>query len=77
MLGNAWQWTEDCWNAIYASAPVDGSVWSAGDCSKHVARGGSWSGDPVGVRAASRVVDGFGAGYRNFIYGFRVARTLP
>jgi sulfatase modifying factor 1 len=26
MLGNAWQWTADCWNPSYARAPPDGTA---------------------------------------------------
>ncbi len=27
MLGNVWEWTEDCWHESYAGAPSDGSAW--------------------------------------------------
>ncbi len=27
MLGNAWEWTADCWHATYVNAPRDGSAW--------------------------------------------------
>jgi formylglycine-generating enzyme required for sulfatase activity len=27
MLGNAWQWTADCWHPNYLGAPRDGSAW--------------------------------------------------
>ncbi len=27
MLGNAWQWTADCWHDSYVGAPADGSAW--------------------------------------------------
>jgi formylglycine-generating enzyme required for sulfatase activity len=80
MLGNAWQWTEDCWHESYAGAPADGSPWMfAADCSKHVVRGGSWDNVPIFVRAATR--SGSTANGGEFDYsslaGFRVARTLP
>jgi formylglycine-generating enzyme required for sulfatase activity len=76
MLGNAWQWTEDCWHASYAGAPQDGSAWvSGGDCSLRVVRGGSWYNFPRFVRSANR--NGFGASVRNGSMGFRLARTLP
>ena len=56
MQGNAWQWTEDCWHANYVGAPSDGSAWlAAGDCNGHVVRGGAWSSDPSGLRAAARL----------------------
>ena len=28
MLGNAWQWTADCWHPNYVGAPRDGSAWT-------------------------------------------------
>jgi formylglycine-generating enzyme required for sulfatase activity len=79
MLGNVWQWVEDCWNESYVGAPVDGRAWMTGDCTKHVMRGGSWSNVPVFIRSAMRS-RGDAAG-RDFDYssyaGFRVARSLP
>jgi len=79
MLGNVWQWTQDCWNESYVGAPRDGSAWTAGDCAKRVLRGGSWTNVPAFVRSAARSrADASG---RDFDYssnaGFRVARTLP
>ena len=79
ILGNVWQWTNDCWNENYAGAPKDGSTWTAGNCGKRVMRGGSWSNSPVFVRSATR--SSGDAGGQDFDYasyvGFRVARTLP
>ncbi len=73
MLGNVWEWTEDCYNNSYIGAPSNGSAWLTGDCSLRVIRGGSWYGDPRIVRSAIRVRDD--ATYRNYDSGFRVART--
>jgi formylglycine-generating enzyme required for sulfatase activity len=79
MLGNVWQWTEDCWNESYLGAPNDGNAWLSGDCGKRVLRGGSWSNLPKFVRAAARNRDE--AGNRSHDYasyvGFRVVRNLP
>ena len=73
-LGNAAEWTEDCWNASYEGAPADGSARTSGNCSLHVVRGGSWASDPSSLRSAAR------AGVENVTrrndLGFRVARTL-
>lgn len=74
MLGNAWQWVEDCWNDKYAGAPADGSPWQSGDCGNRVRRGGSWHDHPEHIRAAIRFWGGTSDHYSN--YGFRVARTL-
>lgn len=74
MLGNAWEWTEDCWNASYAGAPADGSAWLAGDCAQRVCRGGSWSTVPRFARAAARYKNS--ADHRDNLTGFRLARTV-
>ena len=37
--GNIYEWTEDCWNDNYNGAPVDGSAWISGDCSRRTIRG--------------------------------------
>jgi formylglycine-generating enzyme required for sulfatase activity len=75
MLGNVWEWVEDCWNDSYAGAPSDTNVWTAGECGRRVLRGGSWYGKPWYVRSAVRyksVID-----YSDDGFGFRIARTLP
>lgn len=73
MLGNVWEWTEDCFNTSYNGVPTTGSAWLTGDCSLRVVRGGSWAYDPWFVRSAlrSRAV----AASRYDALGFRVART--
>jgi formylglycine-generating enzyme required for sulfatase activity len=79
MLGNAWQWTVDCWHPNYVGAPRDGSAWTSRDCNRHVLRGGSWDNTPIFVRTATR--SGAPAVKGEYDYsslaGFRVARTLP
>jgi formylglycine-generating enzyme required for sulfatase activity len=78
MLGNAWQWTEDCWHESYVGAPTDGSAWIEPGCAKHVIRGGSWSNLPIFVRSAARSGSGDGGDYDySSLAGFRLARTLP
>ena len=74
VLGNVWEWVEDCWNERYVGAPSDGSPWTGGDCGRRVLRGGSWKIGPGFLRSASR--DWFGSGDRGSSSGFRVARTL-
>ena len=39
MVGNVWEWTEDCWRDNYEGAPDDGSPWTSGDCDLRVVRG--------------------------------------
>ena len=75
MLGNVWEWTQDCRHGNYAGAPTDGSAWTT-DCATNslVLRGGSWSIYPAFLRSATR-----GSNYPNFRsnnYGFRLARDL-
>ena len=74
MIGNVWEWTEDCWNPSYEGAPTDGSPWKSGDCRFRVVRGGSWRNDPGLLRSAGRVRHF--ADYRNDNLGFRIARAL-
>ncbi|OIQ94439.1 serine/threonine-protein kinase pkn1 [mine drainage metagenome] len=73
MSGNVWEWVADNYHDDYNGAPADGSAWMGG--SMHVLRGGSWGYDQKFGRAASR--SKFGATYRYYSYGFRLARTLP
>lgn len=79
MLGNAWQWTADCWHPDYVDAPANGSAWVSGDCAKYVIRGGSWNNVPIFIRSAARngaTEDGGEYDYSS-LSGFRVARDLP
>ena len=75
MLGNVWEWVEDCWHDDYDGAPRDGSAWTrGGDCSRRGLRGGSWGNRPRDLRSAIR--NWTGAENRYDDSGFRVARTL-
>lgn len=73
MSGNVWEWCQDTWHNDYQGAPSDGSAWiSEGDKGPRVVRGGSWNDDPIFCRSTVR--NGYGAGYRDFTIGFRLAR---
>ena len=74
MVGNVWEWTEDCGNGSYNGAPADGSAWMSGDCDYRIWRGGSWDFNPWNLRSASRTWHS--TNLRNNNLGFRVARTL-
>lgn len=74
-LGNAWEWTEDCWNENYIGAPADGHAWMAGNCDLHAIRGGSWTNFPWLLRSAAR--SQATRDRRSNYIGFRVAKTLP
>jgi len=74
MVGNAWEWVEDCWHGNYQGAPADGSAWAGDkDCDRGV-RGGSWGLNPQLLRSALRNGDGPGGAYD--LLGFRLARAL-
>jgi formylglycine-generating enzyme required for sulfatase activity/tRNA A-37 threonylcarbamoyl transferase component Bud32 len=74
MLGDAWQWTADCWNKSYANAPSDSSIaLASGECGRRMGRGGSWFSGPRFVRAGNRY--GRVIGDRIYYAGFRVARA--
>jgi formylglycine-generating enzyme required for sulfatase activity len=74
VIGNVWEWVEDCENAGNQGAPLDGSPWASGDCSRRVLRGGSWFNYSYDLRSALRRVDLTDVRLNSF--GFRVARTL-
>jgi formylglycine-generating enzyme required for sulfatase activity len=74
ILGNVWEWTQDCWNKNYEGAPTDGSPWLTGDCKLRVMRGDSWQSGALLVRSASRSKTDQDS--PNFGLGFRVAKSL-
>jgi formylglycine-generating enzyme required for sulfatase activity len=74
MVGNVFEWVEDCYHDNYTGAPANGSPWTSANCLRHVVRGGAWLSHPNLLRAASR--DWIGMGDRKDYVGFRVARTL-
>jgi sulfatase modifying factor 1 len=74
MLGNVFQWTEDCWNADYKGAPIDGTARAEGNCAERELRGGSWFSTPNFVRANYR--NHFAADYRTSSVGIRLARDI-
>lgn len=75
MLGNVWEWVDDCYHAHYQGAPTDGSARHAMDCTLRVYRGGSWYGFPKEVRTALRIKSV--PTFSNDDLGLRVARSLP
>lgn len=73
MIGNAWEWAEDCWIDNLAGIPDDGSARTSGDCGARVMRGGSWLSPPQFARSAAR--QWLDASYRFADLGFRVVRS--
>ena len=74
LLGNAWEWVQDCWNERYVGAPSDGRAWESGDCSHKILRGGSWYNNPMILRSANRYR--YTLNFRNYSSGFRIARSV-
>jgi formylglycine-generating enzyme required for sulfatase activity len=74
MIGNVWEWTEDCQTDSYAGAPSDGSAQSSGNCTRRMVRGGSWLSNPLPARSAMRRWDS--SRNRDDNIGLRVARDL-
>lgn len=72
MLGNVWEWTEDCWHKNYNKDPENPTAWLRVDCSRRVIRGGSWLSGPANLRSAYR--DRFDPSVRNFDLGFRLVQ---
>jgi len=73
MLGNAWEWTEDCQDEANAATPSNGRDCAKGVCCRRVLRGGGWVDSPNFVRYDFRFF--IGSADRDFYVGFRVART--
>ena len=73
MLGNVWEWLEDCYVLYYEGAPTDGSAYVPSEtCDRRSVRGGSWITRPDRNRVSFRGRDPEDTIY--FMFGFRVAR---
>ena len=72
MLGNVFEWTQDCWNRNYQDAPTNGQAWESGNCNNRMARGGAWNYPAGYLRAAYRV--GWPRTSTFHALGFRVVR---
>jgi formylglycine-generating enzyme required for sulfatase activity len=70
MHGNVWEWCNDYYH--HRSQPESPQTMDSGD--SRVLRGGCWWRDAADARSASR--SGHGPAYREYIAGFRVARSL-
>ena len=72
MLGNVWEWVEDCWHDSYQGAPSDARAWtSSGDCGRRVVRGGSWSSDAENLRPGARSGSPPPTGTATRVFAFR------
>jgi formylglycine-generating enzyme required for sulfatase activity len=75
MIGNVWQWVQDCASDGYVGAPANGAPRTDAACDLRVIRGGSWFHPPAMARSASRAADR--ADFRVGDIGFRVATGAP
>ncbi len=73
MVGNIFQWVEDCYHDTYDGAPTDGSAWVSSNCSARIVRGGAYYTVPASTRSAIRIKF---ASARSSAVSFRAARTL-
>jgi len=72
VIGNVWQWTEDCWSGDPKGAPSDGSARTGNDCGgRRVQRGWGWIAAPDSV-ADRQSGD---PNSRGHAVGFRVTRA--
>ena len=74
LIGNVWEWTEDCYYGDYAMARADSAAHPAATCSTRSVRGGDWFSSEASLRPAVRAKASATA--RHDDIGFRVARTF-
>jgi formylglycine-generating enzyme required for sulfatase activity len=74
MIGNVFEWVEDCFHGNFDNAPKDGSAWQTKGCLRRVVRGGAWISRASALRSAFR--DWHSNQDRKDYLGFRVARAI-
>ena len=75
MVGNIWEWVEDCFIIGYDGAPTDGSVrYDPNNCERLIVRGGGWYARNWFMRPAGRSREA--PEYRSTTLGLRVVREL-
>src|ERR1700730_12491794 len=74
LVGNVWEWTEDCFYGDYATAKLDTAARADAGCMTRTVRGGDWYSTEVSLRPAVREKANVDA--RHDDIGFRVTRTL-
>lgn len=76
IIGNVWEWTEDCHVVPYGVQPTDGSAHQVdGSCDRRVMRGGAWHSRATWQRPSFRGRDP--EDFVTQVFGIRVARDLP
>jgi formylglycine-generating enzyme required for sulfatase activity len=74
MIGNVWEWTEDCFYGDYATASADSAARADATCTSRSVRGGDWFSSEASLRPAVRAKANVQAHHDDI--GFRVVRTL-
>ena len=74
VIGNVWEWTEDCFYGDYLTASADSAARNETACTSRTVRGGDWFSTQASLRPAARAKASVDAHYDDI--GFRVARTL-
>lgn len=75
MIGNVWEWTEDCATGSRIGRPTGSEAWTwLGGCEERVIRGGAWLSPPERSRSGHHA--SAPAGLRADYLGFRVARDI-
>ncbi len=75
MVGNVWQWVEDCQNPHGETTKADSRPRNERTRCQRVVRGGSWANSPGALRVSQRLIGPATAREDNI--GFRVVRDLP
>lgn len=75
MVGNVWEWVQDCWVENYVNAPEDQSERKfTGKCGNYTIRGGAWNSPVRQTSTTSRL--GVWAKTKSNYIGFRLVRDL-
>jgi formylglycine-generating enzyme required for sulfatase activity len=74
MIGNVYEWVEDCYSHILDEIPTDGTALKVEGCNHHVLRGAAWYSDPGRITSRYRAYQT--PDRRDYVIGFRVARTI-
>ena len=75
VIGNVFEWTEDCASPDWRGAPGNGRPWVEGDCSLRGFRGASWITNEPYYLVESTRFKFYGASENDL--GVRVVRELP
>lgn len=74
MIGNAWEFVDDCWNASHAGHPGTAASRQSGDCTHRVWKGSNFLNYTTSFRTSFRAPGH--AAEPNVYGGFRLARDL-